>query len=106
MIIERYIGTHIAEGDCTHAGLIKARLAEELNFSTRQLERIIKEACGMTYLELFNKHKLRFAERLLGEPGWKVKDVAHRLGYSDESNFSRAFTNYFGISPKHIKKRQ
>ncbi|MBQ8454430.1 MAG: AraC family transcriptional regulator, partial [Bacteroidaceae bacterium] len=34
-----------------------------------------------------------------------VAEVAYKCGYSQVPNFSRAFTNFFGITPTEVKTR-
>lgn len=107
MLIERYITTHISNAnhnpECIGS---KEQLAQELNLSLRQLERIIKSVFGVSYSELYNKHKLALAYQLLQDMNMKVKDVSHFLGYSDEANFSRAFKKFYGFSPVKLSLRE
>ena len=103
MLIERYITTQISDASLVPelAGS-KEKLAQDLHLSLRQLERIVKSVFGMSYSELYNKHKFTLATRLLRDMNMKVKDVSLFLGYSDEANFSRAFINYYGFSPAKL----
>lgn len=38
---------------------------------------------------------------LLTETNEKIAIIAERVGYSDESYFSKAFKRYFGVTPKN-----
>jgi AraC-like DNA-binding protein len=100
LLIERYISICISEAGVGGEFMqSKEKLAAELNLSLRQLERIIKRVFNMSYRELCNKHKFELATHLLTDMNLKVKEVADFLSYSEEANFSRAFKNYFGVSP-------
>jgi len=48
---------------------------------------------------VLNHARFRVASRMLQDPGMRVTDVAHRLGYSDVAHFSRAFRRIAGVSP-------
>lgn len=100
MLIERYISTHLSDADCDpECDGSKEQIARDLNLSLRQLERIMKSTFGLSYSELYNKHKFTLAYQLLRNMNMKVKEVSSFLGYSDEANFSRAFKKYYGFSP-------
>ncbi len=46
------------------------------------------------------------ALRLAYEPDRSVTDIAMASGYSSPSNFTKAFTGFFGCSPKRLRARQ
>jgi AraC family transcriptional activator of pyochelin receptor len=46
--------------------------------------------------------RMHAAHRLLESTHCQVAAAAESVGYRHTSNFSVAFTKYFGISPKHI----
>lgn len=100
MLIERYITTQISNANHNPEYIgSKEHLAQDLNLSLRQLERIVKSVFGVSYSDLYKKHKLTLAYQLLKDTNMKIKDVSNFLGYSDEANFSRAFKKYYGFSP-------
>jgi len=68
------------------------------NMSKRTLQRKLTEL-GTSYTEVLNHARFRVASRMLQDPGMRVTDVAHRLGYSDVAHFSRAFRRIAGVSP-------
>lgn len=46
---------------------------------------------------------LRGAQLLVSEPGARVIDVAARVGYSNQSAFTAAFREMFGVSPRETR---
>lgn len=43
--------------------------------------------------------RMDWARRLLGEKGMRISEIAHLVGYSTTSAFSRAFSDQFGFPP-------
>lgn len=82
-----------------------AQLAEEMHVTTRTLRRQL-EAFGVRYQELVNQVRLERAQRLLVSTRLPVEDIALRLGYSDPSNFGRAFRRWTGLSPSDYRRRE
>ncbi len=77
-------------------------IAESLGVSTSYLNEAFKSYTAMTPYQYFISIKLHRAKELL-EHELSVKEVAWRLGFSDEYYFSRLFKNKTGISPSHWK---
>jgi AraC-like DNA-binding protein len=77
-------------------------IAESLGVSTSHLSEAFKSYTAMTPYQYFISIKINRAKELL-EHELPVKEVAWRLGFSDEYYFSRLFKNKTGISPSHWK---
>lgn len=50
------------------------------------------------------KLRMERAKELLEDEDNKILDIAKRLGYADNHYFSRAFRNYYNISPSQYRK--
>jgi AraC-like DNA-binding protein len=74
------------------------QVAELLHLSPRTLQRRL-DSSNLNFRALLDDTRRRLAESYLLESGIKLKDVAHRLGYSEQSAFSRAFRRWTGVSP-------
>jgi AraC-like DNA-binding protein len=71
--------------------------------SVRTLQRrLAKEK--LTYATLRSRVQLETATQLLRTTDNNVTEIAHRLGYSDSSHFSRAFRRMAGVSPREYRK--
>jgi AraC-like DNA-binding protein len=46
------------------------------------------------------------ALRLMSDPTLRVIDVAYELGYTDASNFTRAFRSWTGLTPLEFRRRR
>ena len=80
----------------------EALLAERLHMSPRTLQRRLREE-GETFRSLLTKVRKNLASRYLGEPDYRVTEVAFLLGFSDSSAFSRAYRGWFGESPSQTR---
>ena len=74
-------------------------LADQMDISQRQLYRKIKALSGNTIQEFILRVKMDEAIKLLLESNLTVSEISYNLGFSEPSNFSRAFTKYYGHSP-------
>ena len=50
------------------------------------------------------RHKMKFAADLLSHPDVLVKQVAMRLEFADQYQFSRHFKRVFGLSPMQFQQ--
>ncbi len=84
--------------DLAHPPTLES-LAREAGLSQRRLTEIFRDVTGMTVLEWVLRQKLLLAAGLLREGHLPVKVIAHRLGYSQVSTFTTAFSRQFGVAP-------
>ena len=73
-------------------------VASGLHLSTRTLKRRLAEH-GLTYSHVLEEQRREKALLLLRSPTLSLDEVAEQLGYSDTSNFRRAFRRWTGVSP-------
>jgi len=78
-------------------------VASSLGASARTLKRKLA-AAGVTYSDLLEEERREMAFLLLRTPETSIDSVAERLGYSDPSNFRRAFQRWTGVSPAAYRK--
>jgi AraC-like DNA-binding protein len=74
-----------------------------LGMSSRTLRRKLM-AQGSSYAGLLNETRAQLAKKYLRETAMTVDDVAHRLGYSDVSNFRHAFQRWTGVTPTRYRR--
>ena len=79
-------------------------VAATLGVSTRTLKRKLAQG-GTSFRALLLESQLRRARHLLAHTQLRVAEVAHRLGYENPANFSRAFTQSTGESPSAYRAR-
>lgn len=80
------------------------QVAEKLHVTPRTLQRRLAEE-SLVYNDLISEQRKSKAEQLLSQGKLSIQDVALRLGYSDATNFSRAFRRWTGESPREFVNR-
>jgi AraC-like DNA-binding protein len=85
------------------ARLTLEKLAREAGLSPYHFLRTFENVTGVTPHQYILRARLRHAAtRLVVEPG-NVLDIAFDSGFGDVSNFTRAFRNEFGVSPRRYR---
>lgn len=82
------------------ADLDMAKLCAELGYSREHLTRSFSATYNVTPKHYFNMRIMNTALEKL-QSGEKVTEVADALNYASPYSFSKAFKNYFGLSPKN-----
>ena len=80
----------------------EADVANALFMSTRSLQRRLRDE-GTTFKQLLDDTRSELAIRYLDAPQHSVTEVTYLLGFSDPSNFARAFRRWHGVSPSHYR---
>lgn len=78
-------------------------VADKLGVSSRTLKRKLK-AEGHAFSDLLEERALDQARELLRQQTLSIEQIAERLGYSDVSNFGRAFRRWTGRSPAAFRR--
>ena len=83
--------------------LTPAQLARRLGMAERTLKRRLAEF-DTSYTQLLEEQRKHRACELLRSEA-SIEEIAERLGYSDASNFTRAFRRWTGESPRAFRRR-
>ena len=81
------------------------QMASMLHLSTRTYRRRLQDE-STSFQTLLDSVRRKHATQLLRHPEMSVDRVAQHLGFSDASNFRRAFTQWTGESPAQWRKNQ
>lgn len=73
-------------------------------FTISYISSLLKVRCSMTFTEYVYQQKMIFAGELLHEINLPISSIADTLGYSNAKNFSRAFHNYYHMTPMQYRK--
>lgn len=77
-------------------------IAESLAISKRSLQRLLAEQ-GLSYSQMLAEARQRLAIDWLEKTDKTVGEIAFDLGYTDSSNFSRAFRREVGLTPQAFR---
>ena len=77
-------------------------VASQLGFSRRTLIRHLKQA-GTSFQNLKEDLIMQHLKSLLANSELPLAEVAHRLGYADGANFTRACKRIFGATPRALR---
>ena len=78
-------------------------IAKSLNMSTRSLQRKLKEE-GSSFKEILEQTRRDLAQQYVREGQMSTKEITYLLGFSEPSNFARAFTRWTGVSPSEYRE--
>ena len=79
-------------------------VAETLAMSRRSLQRSLAQQ-GLTYSQVLAETRMRRAVDWLDNTDKPVAEIAFDLGYTDGSNFTRAFRRQTGVSPQTFRDK-
>lgn len=79
-------------------GITKAAVARKLNMSARTLQSRLAQR-QTSFYELINETRRSLALAYIENRSMPLTEVAYLLGFTDSSNFSRAFKRWTGVSP-------
>lgn len=74
-------------------------------FSKEYLSRLFKQSFGYSIYEYVLKVRMENAAILICDEDIKIQDVGNKVGFSDNNYFSKAFKNYYNISPTEYRKQ-
>jgi AraC-like DNA-binding protein len=78
------------------------QLSRTAMMSSTKLKTKFKSIYGMKLYEYYNRHRLEKARGLLQSGEYSVKEVGLDIGFSNLSNFAKAFKKEFGILPNEM----
>ncbi|MBD2846456.1 helix-turn-helix domain-containing protein [Paenibacillus sp. IB182496] len=80
-------------------------LAADFHYSSSHLGRLFRKETGDYFNTYLDKVRIEQAKRLL-KHGWKVYEVAERVGYPNVDYFHGKFRKYVGIPPGEFRKEE
>ena len=93
--IEHYVNLHLEDPD-----LIPKKVAAACHLSVRYLHKLFTDL-PYTFSEWIKERRLTQANHILKSKSYvTIDEVAYRVGYRDQSYFSRIYKQHFGYSPR------
>jgi signal transduction histidine kinase/DNA-binding LacI/PurR family transcriptional regulator/AraC-like DNA-binding protein/CheY-like chemotaxis protein len=84
--------------------LSRWELAKALGISEDYLSRVFNRELGLTPWDYLNRYRILQAKALLQSTSSSVRIIAHRVGFRDQSYFSRVFHKFTGQSPQAYRE--
>ena len=94
--VKNYLDTDYQDATLEQA----ARL---VSLSPNYLSKIMKEHSDTSFSDYLLKTRMENAARMLRDIGYKQYEIAYRVGYDNPKNFSRAFHQYFNMTPTQYR---
>ncbi|WP_300379159.1 helix-turn-helix domain-containing protein [Henriciella sp.] len=82
-----------------------AQLASKVGLSEKRLKQLFRERTGTTIAEQLKTIRMRSAQQALETTDLPVKQIAANAGYGHVTNFSRAYTRWFGEPPAQTRRK-
>ncbi len=80
-------------------------VAEKFSYHPNYLSAMLKKAAGKSFSQIILEERMSRALMLLQSTNLAVEQVAYILGYSNPSNFHKAFRDYYNKSPREYLKK-
>lgn len=93
-----YIESHLCED------IRVADVAGVVGIAPAHLQRVFKQAMGMTIVEYINRLRIEQSKRLLIYTDDSVLDIAMASGFNSRQHFFRVFNTIEGISPQQYRQ--
>ncbi|WP_435354568.1 helix-turn-helix domain-containing protein [Emticicia sp. SJ17W-69] len=77
---------------------------QELGMSRSQLYRLIKDEYQLSTSLYIRKIKIAKAKELLENSNLKISEISYKIGIDSPQNFTKYFTQEFGINPTEFRK--
>jgi AraC-like DNA-binding protein len=81
----------------------RATVARALGLSEKTLQRRLASE-NTSFANLVNEARVELARRYVLDPGLRLGDIAFRLGFAEQSGFTRAFKRWTGQSPAEFRE--
>ncbi|MFQ5636876.1 MAG: helix-turn-helix domain-containing protein [bacterium] len=81
------------------------QLCERVGSSYHTICKRFRRAVGMSLSEYYQETRLQAAEELLDDPDLCIFEIANKMGFSADSNFSRWFKKHRRMTPTAYRVR-
>ena len=89
-----------------NSDLVVNMLADRINLSIRQVNRIVLQFYGKTFSQLLAEIRMNRAQRMLLRSNMSAKEIAGLVGYKTPTGFFVAFKKRYGVTPKEFRTKK
>ncbi|MCG8314792.1 MAG: AraC family transcriptional regulator [Pseudomonadales bacterium] len=98
-LVRTHVIKSLPAGNCS-----KEYIAGKLNFSARSLQNKL-DILGTSYQDILDQTRKDLALKYMQNQYTTNSEITYLLGFSDTSNFSRAFKRWFGCTPSQYRNQ-
>jgi len=80
-------------------------LAYSVNLSRTQLFKLFKEELGISPKQYLRILRIKKGKELLEKSRKSIKEIAHQVGYNDDTHFMRDFKRIYHLSPSQYRDK-
>ncbi len=78
-------------------------IARRVGTNRRQLNDAFQSVCGLPVFGWLREERLRHAHHLVGQTDTPMSMISEHLGYSTPANFTKAFRERYGCTPRSLR---
>ena len=79
-------------------------VAEYVYLSPSYFSRLFKKEMGINFIDYLNKVRIEESKKYLTDLKISLSDIAHTVGFTDQSYYTKVFKKIEGISPGQYRK--
>ena len=87
------------------SNLTLSMLANMLNLSIRQTQRLLQASYGKTFSQKLMEARFASASHMLSNTSLSITEISERLGFSSIEYFSTAFRKFMGCTPRKYRAK-
>ena len=80
-------------------GWKKTEFAKEVGISPNHFSSLFHKTVGVSFRDYLSQVRVEESKRLLLYTDYSLADIAASMGFPDQSNFSKVFKRFTGMSP-------
>ena len=92
--------------DQLHEDLTVAEIARAVHMSPYHFSRLFKSATGQSPYHYVMEARAKRAKALLKSRKFSISEVAHQVGFADQSHLTHHVKRFYGVTPKMLLDRQ
>jgi AraC family transcriptional regulator len=89
--------------DQLHTDLTVARIASAVHISPYHFTRLFKKATGQSPYRYVIEARTKKAKELLTTGKFSMSEIAHQVGFADQSHLTHRVKDFFGVTPKMLQ---
>jgi len=95
--------THLLKSLATT--LLMSDLEKLTGTNSKQLNNAFKKCAGVTVYEYLREERMKEARNLIKQTNLSIQDIAYQVGFTESANFSTAFKQRFGFTPREFRQQ-